>query len=168
MDTLIPDEKKRKETTTILTTVVEHWAKSRIDSPLQVIARYDDAAKQIITVTGLIWGILIAAAKITDRPLTPFSLLAAASLLSAIVLAAWVVILPTRYMGAHEIYRDLRCARTDQMMEETVEQRIERWCQDVGGVATRKLQRLTWAMCLLAVGLAMSIACLLETMGFHR
>jgi hypothetical protein len=165
MDTVVPE---KKETATILTSVVEHWAKSRIDSPLQVIARYDDAAKQIITVTGIIWGILIAAAKITDRPLTPFSLLAAASLLSAIVLAAWVVILPTRYMGAHEIYRDLRSARTDRVMEDTVDRRIERWCEDVASVATRKLQRLTWAMCLLAVGLAMSIACLLESMGFDK
>ena len=46
--------------------------------------------------------------------------------------------------------------------------RIERWCEDVASVATRKLQRLTWAMCLLAVGLAMSIACLLELMGFDK
>lgn len=165
MDATVADEKP--QTTTILTSVIEHWAKSRIDSPLQMIARFDDAAKQIIAVIGILWGILIATAKFGSRPLTVFSLLAAGSLLVAIVLAAWVVILPARYMGALEIYRDLRCARSDRVMEENVDKRIERWCLDVGSVAQRKLKRLTWAMCMLALGLAMSIACLLESIGLH-
>src|SRR3954447_22792286 len=34
--------------------IVEHWAKARIDIPMQVLGRFDDAAKQLIAL-GSIW-----------------------------------------------------------------------------------------------------------------
>jgi len=40
--------------------VLQHWGKARIDTPLQLIARFDDAAKQLIAVGGTLQGLLIA------------------------------------------------------------------------------------------------------------
>src|SRR5690349_17017928 len=49
------------ETKQTFDTVVEHWAKSRLDVPLQVITRFDDAAKQLITIGSVLQALYIAA-----------------------------------------------------------------------------------------------------------
>jgi hypothetical protein len=41
----------------VFETVLEHWAKARIDGPMQVVARFDEAAKQLITLGGLFQGV---------------------------------------------------------------------------------------------------------------
>jgi hypothetical protein len=41
-------------------TTLQHWAAARIDSPLQLLARFDDAAKQLIALGGILQGILFA------------------------------------------------------------------------------------------------------------
>ena len=40
--------------------VVQHWAKARIDTPMQIIAKFDDAAKQLITIGSTLQGLYIA------------------------------------------------------------------------------------------------------------
>jgi hypothetical protein len=40
--------------------VVQHWAKARIDGPMQVIARFDEAAKQLIATGSLLQGVFFA------------------------------------------------------------------------------------------------------------
>src|SRR5687767_8426503 len=49
------------ETRRTFDAVVDHWAKSRLDVPLQVVARFDDAAKQLITIGSLLQALYIAA-----------------------------------------------------------------------------------------------------------
>ena len=41
--------------------VIEHWSRTRIDSALAAIGRYDDAAKQLIALGGAIQGLYFAA-----------------------------------------------------------------------------------------------------------
>src|SRR5437773_4925727 len=41
--------------------IVEHWAIARIDGPVDTISRYDEAAKQLITLGGLLQGVYVAA-----------------------------------------------------------------------------------------------------------
>lgn len=55
------------------TSLIDHWAKARIDGPVQTIARYDDAAKQIITLGGVLQSLLVAAYAIV-RPAETVSL----------------------------------------------------------------------------------------------
>jgi hypothetical protein len=33
-----------------LESIIEHWVDARIDAPIQIIAKYDEAAKQLITI----------------------------------------------------------------------------------------------------------------------
>jgi hypothetical protein len=40
--------------------VLQHWAKARIDGPMQVIARFDDAAKQLIATGAVLQGLFFA------------------------------------------------------------------------------------------------------------
>jgi len=40
--------------------VFQHWGKARIDTSLQLITRFDDAAKQLIAIGGTLQGLLIA------------------------------------------------------------------------------------------------------------
>lgn len=47
--------------------LIEHWAKARIDGPMQAVARYDDAAKQLVTTGGLMQGVLVAAFSLVGK-----------------------------------------------------------------------------------------------------
>jgi hypothetical protein len=42
-----------------LESIIEHWVDARIDAPVQIIAKYDEAAKQLITVGGFLQGGLV-------------------------------------------------------------------------------------------------------------
>jgi hypothetical protein len=49
--------------------LVEHWAKARIDGPVQAVARYDDSAKQLITIGGFLQaGIIAVYSALSSRP----------------------------------------------------------------------------------------------------
>ena len=48
--------------------IVEHWAKARIEGPMQVVARYDESAKQLVTLGGLFPAILVAAYSALTQP----------------------------------------------------------------------------------------------------
>jgi hypothetical protein len=155
----------KEHTDEVLVTVIQHWAKARIDSPLHLIARLDDAAKQVITVTGLLQGALIAVAKINNQPLTPYAVGAAIALLLALLCSATVVCLPPHDMWAHQLYRDLKCARDDMSLEDQLDGRFKDWCEQVGDAAKRKRVGLTMAMILLTIGLALAVVCLTSSLG---
>jgi len=144
----------------MLKTVIEHWAKARIDSPLQLISRLDDAGKQVITVAGLLQGALIAVSKFGDKPLTPWALGASVALLTTIVLAAIVLCLPPHDMWAHQLYRDLRCAQDDHDLERQLDGRFKDWCTEVSNAAKRKRYVLTGAILTMVVGLSLCVVCL--------
>ena len=44
----------------IFRALLQHWAIARIDTPLDVIARFDEAAKQLIAVGGIIQAAYVA------------------------------------------------------------------------------------------------------------
>jgi hypothetical protein len=155
----------KEHTEEILKTVIEHWAKARIDSPIQLIARLDDAAKQVITVTGLLQGALIAVAKVHDKPLTPYALGASTALLLALLCAAVVICLPPHDMWAHQLYRDLKCARDDLTLQQQLDGRFKEWCTQIGNAAKQKRVVLTVAIILLTVGLGLCVACLVARLG---
>lgn|GEM_PF-6893678 len=62
MDALTPEKNLQ-----CLNSIIEHWAKARIDGPMQALARYDDAAKHLITIGGFLQGGLIAVYSVLDR-----------------------------------------------------------------------------------------------------
>ena len=41
-----------------LSTFLTHWAKAQIDAPMQIVARYDDVAKLLITIGGFLLGVM--------------------------------------------------------------------------------------------------------------
>ena len=48
--------------------IVEHWAKARIEGPLQAVSHYDDSAKLLVTLGGLFPAILVAAFSAFTQP----------------------------------------------------------------------------------------------------
>jgi len=162
MNTLVQGTENRDA---VLMTVIQHWAKARIESPLHLISRFDDTAKQIITVAGLLQGALIAIVKIDKDAMTIFGLAAAIMLLVTIVLAAFVIRVPPDDMWAHQLYEDLRCSRDDSWMERQLDGRFKEWCTAVSQAATRKRKILTASILTLTLGLMLCVGCLLETYG---
>ena len=62
MDTLPPEKNQQ-----CLNSIIEHWAESRIDGPMEALARYDDAAKYMITIGGFLQTALIAVYTALDK-----------------------------------------------------------------------------------------------------
>lgn len=62
MDALTPDNHEQ-----CLKSIIKHWAEARIDGPMQALARYDDAAKHLITIGGFLQGGLIAVYSVLER-----------------------------------------------------------------------------------------------------
>jgi hypothetical protein len=52
-----------------LSTFMTHWAKAQLDGPMQIVARYDDVAKLLITIGGFLLGVMASSysAMLRDR-----------------------------------------------------------------------------------------------------
>ena len=143
--------------------IVEHWAKARIDNPLDLVRRLDDGARNIILVSGALEGLLIAVLKV-DQPrfllLSGFSIIASALLLGAVVLAVKALSEQTDQLDAYPIYSVFRSTPPDERLQ-ALDCRVEAWCKEVKQLAKHKRGRIRKAMTFLVAGLAMLVVCLI-------
>ena len=122
-------------------TILEHWAKARIDTPLQSVARFDDAAKQLIAIGGTLQALFVAvfvfssaAARIPARGV----LLVVGLLLLFIFCAARVICtLPPdmEAMGAYSLFRKIGGAGVS---DEELKGAVDKWCLDMENLARTK------------------------------
>jgi hypothetical protein len=141
-------------------TILEHWAKARIDTPLQIIARFDEAAKQLITIGGTLQGLLIAVfAFSTLQPrVSQGAILSIVFLLVAFIFCAARVIctLPPgmEAMGAYKLFRNIA---EPGASDEELTKAIHKWCVDVENLARKKHGWLTAANVLFIVSFAVTL-----------
>lgn len=148
-------------------TLVEHWAKARIDGPVQAVARYDDAAKQLITIGGFLQaGIIAAYAALGERPgfsmtgwqvgvLVAFE----ATLLFFVSASAWVCNLQPelKVKPVSKLLSELiKCPDKDKIINEAMCQ----WCGEFTESVERK-QRWMLAAKISFVACCLTIALLL-------
>lgn len=77
----------KEQTQAALRSIVEHWAKARIETPLQVTSRLDESAKYILAVAGILQGILIAVVKLEPAVRLELSGLSITALAALVVTA---------------------------------------------------------------------------------
>jgi len=135
-----------------LKSIVEHWAESRIDGPMQAIARYDDAAKQLITIGGFLQGGLIAVYSVLGRQqhlsmsgwqiagIVIFEL----SLILFLSFAAWACAIQPE-MQARRISYLLKKAVEHCISEDDLVGSITEWCEDIEDIVKKKRIRMMLA-----------------------
>jgi hypothetical protein len=122
--------------------IVQHWAKSRIDAPLRVIARYDEAAKQLVAVGGLLQGMFMAIlviGGIKEHPPILITLAFFTPLIVQVFCAAKVICTVPLRMEAFETYQLLlETSRAGNDDYAPLSRAVEKWCGTVDSLAKLK------------------------------
>ena len=148
-DPLPPADSKR-----CFHTLIEHWAKARIDGPMQAVARYDDAAKQLVTIGGLMQGVLVAAYSLmgrqggADSPTSSWQLVLVLSFLTALILffvCAAGVCWTQPKMESREIYHFLLRTLTGCFNEKDIRELVKGWCMEIDTIRKVKRRWMMWA-----------------------
>jgi hypothetical protein len=140
MDALTPERNQQ-----CFDSLIEHWAEARIDGPMQALARYDDAAKYLITIGGFLQGGLFAVYSVLDKQgrllgnrwQIAFVILFEFSLVGFISLAAWACSLQPE-MHAKGISNLLTQALRQCISETDLTKEVKSWCVDVENKIRRK------------------------------
>lgn len=117
--------------------IIEHWVNARIDGPMQSLARYDDAAKQLITIGSVLQGGLIAVFSVLAKHgvsltrvqgfgVVVFEL----SLFTFLLAAAWACSLQPE-MEATNVAQLLKKALQERLVENDLIDEVRTWCSDV-------------------------------------
>jgi hypothetical protein len=141
--------------------VLQHWAKARIDTPLQLANRFDDAAKQLIAIGGTLQGLLIAVFAFSNAaPRIPaWGILVIVGLLLCFIFCAARVIctLPPKLeaMGAYGLFKKMgTCGVPDTELESAVHS----WCVEIERLAKVKHRWLFAANILFLVSSAVTVS----------
>jgi hypothetical protein len=114
--------------------IVEHWSRSMMDSALATIARYDDAAKQLIAVAGALQGLYFAAFAFGDLDQTLpwwWAVFLFVPVLAVIFIAAQCVCRVSVTAGSMTAYRLLETGRESGIDIDRVTEAVDSWCGEI-------------------------------------
>ena len=145
--------------------IIEHWGKGRLEIPMQILARFDDAAKQLIILSTLLQGVYISV--FTAGKLTQFWQLAGLALLFFNLLlliffaaqAVCTVALKKEAFGTYELFKKM-----PHITEEELDKAVDAWCQEIDSIADKKhwwLTRAKWTFIIHALLAAIIIPLIL-------
>lgn len=164
--TVAPDRKTEQVSPPagqVLSTMVDHWVKSRVDTPVQVVGRLDDAAKQLLVVAGILQGILIAIVKLhpdgSSIELTEYSIPAMVALVGTAFFAMLTLCVQSGYLDTEPLYRAFRQSPGEAGALSVVDLAIKRWCDSHVRVRYWKRLLLGLAMISLVTSMSLSVAC---------
>jgi hypothetical protein len=130
--------------------LMEHWAKARIDGPMQAVARYDDASKQLVTIGSLMQGLLVAAYSLMGKQqgigTSTWQLVLIVSFMIFLILffvCAAGVCWTQPKMDASEVHGFLLRTLNDCFTEKDLGGVVRNWCVDIDGIRRRKRRWLT-------------------------
>jgi len=137
---------------TIFNELMQHWGKARIDAPLQLTARYDEAGKQLVTI-GTALQTLFTALFFTGHLKSVISatpaVLISGSLGLVILLAGlavcWVHV-DTEVLGAFELFK-----RSD-LNDAVIWAALRDWCKQLRDTVNIKRRFLIFAKLFLIAG----------------
>jgi hypothetical protein len=122
-------------------TFVQHWTKARIDEPREIMARYDDAARQLIAVSGLLQGVYLAVfsfGNLKQSLPTGFLIPMFIPLLAVVYSAATVLCSVPTDFNVHRIFELLRGHDGDGGVAVAISGSIKEWCENADAVAGKK------------------------------
>jgi len=162
---------QREHTQSALNTIVEHWAKARIETPLQVTSRLDDSAKYILGVAGVLQGILIAVVKLEPEvrnnipQLSGYSIGALLFLILTALLAAISLFVQSSELATLPVYDLFRTSTADRQTMDELDKAVKRWCESNDRVLRSKRILLTASMISLVISMSFSLACVWTSMN---
>lgn len=124
---------------------VQHWAKSRIDQPREVMARHDEAAKQLIAASTFLQAAYLAVFTFGDlKGHVPLWLLVLmfVPLLSVVVCAATVICAVSTDLNVYRALDLLRQSEPATGRSAAIDAEIKRWCEDIDRIASKKTRWL--------------------------
>jgi hypothetical protein len=147
--------------------ILEHWAKARIETPLNISARFDEAAKQLITIGGILQGLLIAVFAFgTLQPrITGIGIFLIVFLLVAFIFcSARVICTVPRDMEALSTYKLFRTIAEPGAVDEELISAVKKWCVQVEILVKKKHRWLTAANVLFIVSFATTLILVFQGM----
>ena len=147
--------------------VLQHWAQARIDGPLQVISRFDEAAKQLIATGGVLQGLffaIVALGKWKDSPfpvwLIPIFFL---PVLALVFCAAKVICTVPLQMEAIDTFNLMkRAGGLSGVDDQELNAAMQRWCSSIDHIA---LVKHRWLFAANLLFLASSVLSLFMLLG---
>lgn len=128
--------------------VVQHWAKTRIDGPLDAMARFDEAARQLIIIGGVMQTVVFAVLGLSEmKARIPVALVPIAlfPLLLLVIFAAKVICTVPMKMEAIDTYLlALKLGDAPGLPEHELTDAVRRWCLQVDDIIRRKHR---WLLC---------------------
>jgi hypothetical protein len=153
------------ETKRTFDTVIDHWAKSRLDVPMQVIARFDDAAKQLITLGSALQGLYVAVFAFgnlkQEAPFWLMGLLFLPLILLIFCAAQAICVVPVK-KEAFDTYSLFKSR--SELSDEELTSAVDKWCQTIDGFADAKHRWLKAAKIFLVLNSIVSMGFLLSLM----
>lgn len=119
---------------------IQHWIKARIDEPRDVMSRHDDAARQLIAVSGLLQGAYLAIFAFGEfREIGALRLvLLFLPLIAVVYCAATVLCAVPSDINVHGAFRALRSASAAPDPHEYLDASIKEWSEHIDSIATKK------------------------------
>ena len=141
--------------------ILQHWAKARIDTPIQLVNRFDDAAKQLIAIGGTLQGLLIAVFAFSNAaPRIPaWGILVIVGLLLIFIFCSARVIctLPPK-LEAMRTYGLFKKIATSGVPDSELEDAVHSWCVEIERLAKVKHRWLFAANILFLVSSAVTVS----------
>ncbi|MBV8545204.1 MAG: hypothetical protein JO093_13940 [Acidobacteria bacterium] len=122
-------------------TFVQTWIKARIDEPREIMARYDDAARQLIAVSALLQGVYLAVFSFGSlKGSIPTWLLVPSfvPLLAVVFCAATVLCSVPKDFNVHRIFKLLRGCDSSIALADSISESIKAWCESIDAIAGKK------------------------------
>lgn len=160
-DTQVTEQAARQ----CITTFLEHWGKARIDGPMLAIARYDDAAKLLITIGGLLQAVLAVGYSFMLKDMDPSR---NTNLLKGISIGAFVSLLFAFALAGAACWPQPKMFAAKVLLDdnpEHLEQYVDEWCEDIGHIMNRKRFRIHCAVFFFILSSLAMIALLLNLFG---
>lgn len=158
------------DTTKSFETIVEHWAKARIDVPTQLAIRFDDAAKQLITVGGILQGLYLAAftfGAFKDKVSVLVFLPLFVPLISLIFCAAKVICAIPLRMEAYETYKLFQGGPEISITQENIGAAMVKWCEAIEDLVEQKRKWLHRANISFFLGSVLALVMLIVSLVIY-
>jgi hypothetical protein len=132
-------------TTAPLLDVIEHWARSRIDTPLNLIGRYDEGARQVIALTAALQGANVAILSFGDVSSAAPSWtkwFVVLVLVPAMFFALRCICTVSPEMEAMNAYKLMEAVTTGTATPSDVRMALHEWCTQVDRLVSTKRRLL--------------------------
>jgi hypothetical protein len=139
---------ERAEVFRITDDFIQHWARNRIDQPGKIMSDHDNAARQLIALSGFLQAVYLGVFTFSRaREHVPVAVVVVLllPLLCVVFFAAKVICTIPTDMNVHATFQLLRDVASGKRGLQDVDEGIFAWCDKFDVLAQKKIRWLHWA-----------------------